>query len=56
LFTHFTALVFSLTDPMPGKSNAAKIAMIAIVTNSSINVKACCRQRSGFPSDLLIFI
>jgi hypothetical protein len=34
------AFAFALADASAGKSNAAKMAMMAITTNSSISVKA----------------
>jgi len=35
-------LAFSLALPSAGRSKLAKIAMMAITTNNSINVKPCC--------------
>src|SRR5206468_1312150 len=53
LLTHEMRLLFSLADDKAGRSMAARIAMMAITTRSSIKVKPTPSRRSTAPRAVL---
>ena len=55
---HFACLAFSLAWDSAGKSIAARMAMMAMTTKSSINVKACREEveRGEEAANLLLVV